>query len=55
MQICEVCFNILLLEEDTEKFNEKKAKKKIFYCDFIGCNEFFSTEPEFKNHYEGFF
>lgn len=28
MQICETCFNILLIEEDSEKFDEKKLKKK---------------------------
>lgn len=55
MQLCETCFNILLVEEESEKFDEKKAKKKIFTCDFTGCSEFFSTESELKNHNEGIF
>lgn len=52
MQICEICCHSLLVEEDTERFDEKKAKKKLLHCDFTGCNEVFTILSDLEKHNE---
>lgn len=49
MQICETCLIILLAEEATEKYNEKK-KKPEFQCMYGDCKEILPNQKLLDKH-----